>query len=210
MLTAPDWALGSRYLRENAPELIPFIEKYGPCNLQPEAPEKYFGTLVTGIISQQLPPDVSLAMVKRLEETVGTPITPESIASAAESDLCSCGIMPQKVMYLKGFAEAVLNGEVTMDKFAGMTDSEITKQLIKIKGLGQWTAEMPLPPILFFKNVLKKFLTLTLCQNASRFWNLQNTGARGVRLPYGIYGRKNNQKTKRLCRKIITVQPFLY
>ena len=29
MLTAPDWALGSRYLRENAPELIPFIEKYG-------------------------------------------------------------------------------------------------------------------------------------------------------------------------------------
>ena len=63
MLTAPDWALGSRYLRENAPELIPFIEKYGPCNLQPEAPEKYFGTLVTGIISQQLPPDVSLAMV---------------------------------------------------------------------------------------------------------------------------------------------------
>ena len=42
MLTAPDWALGSRYLRENAPELIPFIEKYGPCNLQPEAPEKLF------------------------------------------------------------------------------------------------------------------------------------------------------------------------
>lgn len=183
MLTAPDWALGSRYLRENAPELIPFIEKYGPCNLQPEAPEKYFGTLVTGIISQQLPPDVSLAMVKRLEETVGTPITPEAIASAAESDLCSCGIMPQKVMYLKGFAEAVLNGEVTMDKFAGMTDSEITKQLIKIKGLGQWTERkcfcfwrcaapiLPLPPILFFKNVLKKFLTLTLCPNASRFWN---------------------------------------
>ena len=150
MLTAPDWALGSRYLRENAPELIPFIEKYGPCNLQPEAPEKYFGTLVTGIISQQLPPDVSLAMVKRLEETVGTPITPEAIASAAESDLCSCGIMPQKVMYLKGFAQAVLNGEVTMDKFAGMTDSEITKQLIKIKGLGQWTAEM--------------FLLLALCR----------------------------------------------
>ena len=54
MLTAPDWALGSRYLRENAPELIPFIEKYGPCNLQPEAPEKYFGTLVTKNILARL------------------------------------------------------------------------------------------------------------------------------------------------------------
>ena len=29
MLTAPDWALGSRYLRENAPELVPLIDKYG-------------------------------------------------------------------------------------------------------------------------------------------------------------------------------------
>ena len=36
MLTAPDWALGSQYLRENAPELIPFIDKYGVCTLQPE------------------------------------------------------------------------------------------------------------------------------------------------------------------------------
>lgn len=150
MLTAPDGALGSRYLRENAPELVPFIDKYGECTLQPEAPEKYFGTLVTGIISQQLPPDVSLEMVKRLEETTGTPVTPQAIAAASDEALCACGIMQQKVTYLKGFAAAVLNGEVTMDKFAGMSDSEITKQLIKIKGLGQWTAEM--------------FLLLALCR----------------------------------------------
>lgn len=150
MLTAPDWALGSRYLRENAPELVPFIDKYSECTLQPEAPEKYFGTLVTGIISQQLPPDVSLEMVKRSEETTGTPVTPQAIAAASDEALCACGIMQQKVTYLKGFAAAVLNGEVTMDKFAGMSDSEITKQLIKIKGLGQWTAEM--------------FLLLALCR----------------------------------------------
>lgn len=150
MLTAPDWALGSRYLRENAPELVPFIDKYGECTLQPEATEKYFGTLVTGIISQQLPPDVNLEMVKRLEKTTGTPVTPQAIAAASDEALCACGIMQQKVTYLKGFAAAVLNGEVTMDKFAGMSDSEITKQLIKIKGLGQWTAEM--------------FLLLALCR----------------------------------------------
>ena len=150
MLKAPDWAQGRAYLRANAPELIPFIDKYGECTLQPEAPEKYFGTLVTGIISQQLPPDVSLAMVKKLQETVGMPITPQAIAAASDEALTACGIMQQKVMYLKGFAEAVLSGEVTMDKFSDMTDSEITKQLIKIKGLGQWTAEM--------------FLLLALCR----------------------------------------------
>lgn len=142
MLNTPDWAAGSEYLRANAPELIPFIDKYAPCNFQPEAPEKYFGTLVTGIVSQQLPPEVSFAMVKRLEETVGSPITPEAIAAASDEALCACGIMQQKVTYLKGFANAVLNGEVTLDKFAEMPDNEISKQLIKIKGLGQWTAEM--------------------------------------------------------------------
>ena len=147
MLTAPDWALGSQYLRENAPELIPFIDKYGVCTLQPE---KYFGTLLTGIISQQLPPEVSLAMVKKLEETVGTPITPEAVAAASDEALCACGIMQQKVIYLKGFADAVLTGKVTMDKFDSMTDTEITKQLTQIKGLGQWTAEM--------------FLLLALCR----------------------------------------------
>ena len=150
MLTAPDWALGSQYLRENAPELIPFIDKYGVCTLQPEAPQKYFGTLLTGIISQQLPPEVSLAMVKKLEETVGTPITPEAVAVASDEALCAYGIMQQKVIYLKGFADAVLTGKVTMDKFDSMTDAEITKQLTQIKGLGQWTAEM--------------FLLLALCR----------------------------------------------
>ena len=65
MLTAPDWALGSQYLRENAPELIPFIDKYGVCTLQPEAPQKYFGTLLTGIISQQLPTASALCSPKR-------------------------------------------------------------------------------------------------------------------------------------------------
>lgn len=150
MLTAPDWALGSQYLRTNAPELIPFIDKYGACTLQPEAPQKYFGTLLTGIISQQLPPEVSFAMVKKLEAAVGTPITPQAIAAASNEALCACGIMQQKVDYLKGFADAVLNGQVTMDKFDSMTDSEITKQLTQIKGLGQWTAEM--------------FLLLALCR----------------------------------------------
>ena len=89
-------------------------------------------------------------MVKKLEETVGTPITPDAVAAASDEALCACGIMQQKVIYLKDFADAVLTGKVTMDKFDSMTDAEITKQLTQIKGLGQWTAEM--------------FLLLALCR----------------------------------------------
>lgn len=44
----------------------------------------------------------------------------------------------------------MINGSVTMDKFDDMTDSQITKQLMQIRGLGQWTIEM--------------FLLLALCR----------------------------------------------
>ena len=116
-------------------------------------------------------------------------------------------------MYLKGFAEAVLNGEVTMDKFAGMTDSEITKQLIKIKGLASglrrcfcfWRCAapiLPLPPILFFQKRVKEIFNLNAMPKRKQILELTEHWRRGVHLPYGICGRKNNKKTKRLCRKI--------
>lgn len=44
----------------------------------------------------------------------------------------------------------MINGSVTMDKFDDMTDGQITKQLMQIRGLGQWTIEM--------------FLLLALCR----------------------------------------------
>ena len=47
-------------------ELIPLIDRFPVCELKPEPQEKYFGTLVTGIVSQQLPPDVSLQLLKNL------------------------------------------------------------------------------------------------------------------------------------------------
>ena len=51
---------------------------------------------------------------------------------------------------MKSFAEAVVAGKVTIENFSGMTDTEITKQLVQIRGLGQWTIEM--------------FLLLALCR----------------------------------------------
>ena len=64
--------------------------------------------------------------------------------------LCEQGLVKQKAEYLKSFAEAAVAGQVTIEKFSEMTDAEITKQLVQIRGLGQWTIEM--------------FLLLALCR----------------------------------------------
>ena len=150
MYQPPDWSLGDKYLRENVPELAPLVEKYSPCPLKPKAKELYFSTLLSGIVAQQLPPDVSQRIMKALSEMVGNPIEPEGIIDLEVDKLHAIGITSQKIDYMKDFGRACLNGKVTMDKFHEMTDSEITKQLLNIRGLGQWTIEM--------------FLLLCLCR----------------------------------------------
>ncbi len=150
MCQTPDWSAGDRYLRENAPELAPLVERYSPCPLKAKPKEVYFTYLLTGIIAQQLPPDVSQQLMQKLEALTGKPITPQAVLTTSTDDLLAIGLVQQKVDYLRSFAEAIINGQVTMDRFDEMTDTQISKQLMQIRGLGQWTIEM--------------FLLLALCR----------------------------------------------
>ena len=171
MPATPNWSLGDKYLLENAPELKPLIEKYAPCTMQPENEVRYFEILVRGLISQQLPPDVVNNICQKLSDHFGS-MTPEKIIKASDSELAAQGLVQQKVAYLKSFANMVLDNKVTLDKFQEMTDAQITKQLLDVKGLGQWTIEMFLLLALcrtdivptadhVFKKSLKNLLNLT-------------------------------------------------
>lgn len=142
MCQTPDWSIGDRYLRENAPELAPLVDKFAPCPLKPKKEEEYFSILLSGIIAQQLPPEVSQNLMLKLENLLGKPVTPQAVLAASVDDLRNVGLVAQKIDYVKDFAAAIENGHVTMNKFCEMTDSEISKQLLKIRGLGQWTIEM--------------------------------------------------------------------
>lgn len=142
MCQTPDWSIGDRYLRENAPELAPLVDKFAPCPLKPKKEEEYFSILLSGIIAQQLPPEVSQNLMLKLEGLLGKPVTPQAVLAASVDDLRNVGLVAQKIDYVKDFASAIENGQVTMNKFCEMTDGEISKQLLKIRGLGQWTIEM--------------------------------------------------------------------
>lgn len=150
MYQPPDWSQGDKYLRENVPELAPLVEKYSPCPLKPKDESFYFSTLLTGIVAQQLPPDVSQKIMKSLVDIIGYPIQPQGIIDLSVEKLHEIGITSQKIDYMKDFAHACTNGKITMSKFQDMSDSQITKQLLEVRGLGQWTIEM--------------FLLLCLCR----------------------------------------------
>ena len=149
MLVTPLWSLGDEYLLENAPELKPLIEKYAPCTMQPEKETRYFETLVRGLISQQLPPDVVTNICQKMQNHFGS-LTPEKILAATDAELAAQGLVQQKISYLKNVAQMVIDNKITLNNFHEMTDAQITKQLLEVKGLGQWTIEM--------------FLLLALCR----------------------------------------------
>lgn len=145
----PDWKIGDQYLLENAPEFAPLIEKFSPCTIQPENQERYFEILVRGLISQQLPPEVVNDICDKLNYYFNR-MTPQKICAATEQELATLGLVPQKIEYIQNFAQMILDEKITLDNFSEMTDSEITKQLLEVKGLGQWTIDM--------------FLLLALCR----------------------------------------------
>ena len=150
MCQTPDWSSGDQYLRENATELAPLIEKFSPCTLKPKNENEYFEILLAGIVAQQLPPDVSQKLMQKLEQLLGKPITPQAVLDAKSNDFAALGLAPQKIDYMKNFAQSIMCGQITFEKFKDMTDTQISKQLLQIRGLGQWTIEM--------------FLLLALCR----------------------------------------------
>ncbi|MGI6576481.1 MAG: DNA-3-methyladenine glycosylase family protein [Eubacteriales bacterium] len=100
-----------------------------------------FASLVSSIVSQQISGKAAETVWNRLCEMVGE-ITPESVAKINEPDLQSCGMSFRKAGYIKGIAEAAIKKIVDFDKLHSMPDDEVIRELTKLKGVGEWTAEM--------------------------------------------------------------------
>lgn len=100
-----------------------------------------FKALVSSIVGQQISGKALATIWGRFEERF-VPLTPETIASASLEELQSCGISMRKASYIQGIAEAVLQGEVDLEGIKDLPDEEVYKELMKLKGVGPWTAEM--------------------------------------------------------------------
>lgn len=130
-------------------------EKKALCRQVPEfrecmesiAPEGFecfgelFPALVQSIISQQLSVRVADVIYGRVKELLGE-ITAERLASADSGALRACGLSVRKIEYLKGIAEAKLSGSIDFESLAHLADADVIAQLVKLKGVGVWTAEM--------------------------------------------------------------------
>lgn len=108
--------------------------------IQPKRPQG-FQTLVLLILEQQVSVDSAKATFNKLKTAIPDFI-PEKVVVFSDEDFRACGVSRQKTKYIKGLAETILSKQLDLESLA-FKDAELVRQeLIKIKGIGNWTIDI--------------------------------------------------------------------
>ena len=120
----------------------PLIKKYGHCKIKPRIHIDYFQGLVGEIIGQQLSGRVAGVIYERLKGKVKGRLTPGKILALFDQELRNCGMAWAKVRSIKDLAQRVKEKKLHIRKLNKLSDEEVMIELIAVKGIGRWTAEM--------------------------------------------------------------------
>ncbi len=104
----------------------------------------HFYALVRAIVNQQLSgkaADTILGRFRSLFPGKKFP-TPEDVLKMPASRMRRTGLSRMKVLFLKDLARHISKGSVDFKKMRGMTDEEVIEHLVRVKGIGRWSAEM--------------------------------------------------------------------
>lgn len=104
--------------------------------------DDYFAFLVDEIVGQMLSNTVARSMRVKLHERCDNHVSPDSILNLSEEAFRSIGLSKSKVQYIRNLAVLRKNGKVDLEGLELLSDDEVIKCLIGIKGIGQWTAKM--------------------------------------------------------------------
>ena len=121
-------------------KLKPLIRRIGPCSMR--ITKNPFQTLVEAIIYQQLSEASATATTKRFLKIYGMFPTPKQVSNTPDKKLKEIGISGTKVNYIKGLAKLVIQKRIDFRKISKMSDGQVIEELTKIKGIGNWTAQI--------------------------------------------------------------------
>jgi DNA-3-methyladenine glycosylase II len=107
-------------------------------------PDDHYGALVRSIVGQQLSTKAARAIYERLLAHFGghTPTPEEVLAADPEEMRVAAGLSHAKVGFLRSLAEHSLDGSLELAKLNDLPDDEVTAELVAVKGIGAWTADM--------------------------------------------------------------------
>jgi DNA-3-methyladenine glycosylase II len=140
----------ARQLGAADPTMAALIERLGAIDLETrlrrrseERPADAYGALLRAIVGQQLSTKAARTIYGRILDLFdGTTPAPEQLLEADETDLRGAGLSGRKVSYVRDLASHVLAGELELDRLDDLSDEEVVEEIVAVRGLGVWTAEM--------------------------------------------------------------------
>lgn len=116
--------------------------------------ENPFAFLIHEIIEQMLSVKAGTKIYNRLLDLCDGSITPTRITALSDEELKSIGTSQNKVSYIRALTDAVNNKELCFDLLVDLPDKEVVRELTRIKGIGNWTANMYLIFVLNRNDIL--------------------------------------------------------
>jgi DNA-3-methyladenine glycosylase II len=140
-MTNPNyWLKSIEHLTKTDPQLAKILKQHSQYSITSRG--EALETLLRSIVGQQISVKAAASVWKKLTNLIGS-IKSENVLSASSENLKSCGLSKQKAQYIINIAEHFkANHIVNHSYWKGRTYLSIYDELITIKGIGPWTAEM--------------------------------------------------------------------
>lgn len=143
----------SHWLADRDEAMALVLARYGYPPLWDRTPG--FSTLVHMILEQQVSLASANAAFLRLREHLGA-ITASGLLALDDATLRTIGFSRQKTAYTRALAEAVLSQTFDFEKLALLSDNEVRTEMTRLKGIGDWTADIYLSECLLRPDILPK------------------------------------------------------
>jgi DNA-3-methyladenine glycosylase II len=141
-MTHDEFARARRLLMRRDPILAPVIRKHRKRSLVDTPYMDPFPALVRTITSQQISTKAAATIHGRLVALMPRGVTPAAMLTLTDEALRGAGLSRQKTAYLRDLAAKVAGGDLAVHTLHELTDEEVIQAIVKVKGLGRWSAEM--------------------------------------------------------------------
>jgi DNA-3-methyladenine glycosylase II len=142
-MSADDFARARRLLMRRDPVLAPIIRKYKQRSRLEGPAIDPFSALVRTITSQQLSTKAAATIHRRIVDLMPAGVaTPEALERISDEQLRAAGLSRQKIAYVRDLARHAVSGELPLHTLNALSDDDVIAAITRVKGLGQWSAEM--------------------------------------------------------------------
>ena len=115
------------------------IPQFGPVHLMTRG--EPFLTLARSIVGQQISVKAAQTVWDRLRAACPS-VAPAAIVKLGYERLAACGLSKRKAEYILDLGQHFLGSTLHVDRWATMDDEDVVAELLQIRGIGRWTAEM--------------------------------------------------------------------